>query len=280
MYKNSISLLLIVFLSISCLSLQAQEKKIMDWENTDIIGINKEDPHCTLLPYADEESAINNIKSASPYYINLNGQWKFNWVQKPADRPVDFYNTNYDDSNWNEIAVPGNWEFLGYGVPIYVNQPYEFTSKPNPPDIPHDYNPVGSYRCTFSIPDAWTGKQVYLHFGAVKSAMYVWVNGKKVGYSQGSKTPAEFNITTYIQAGANQLAVEVYRWSDGTWLECQDFWRISGIERDVFLYATEPIHIRDYFVHAGLVDNYTNGEFKLDVEISNKLAKKAKKYNE
>jgi len=278
MKKHNTLCLLIIIISMSCLSVQAQEKKIMDWDNPDVIGINKEDPHCTMLTYPNEESAFLMVRPPSPNYISLNGQWKFNWVRKPADRPLDFYQTDFDDSSWDEIAVPGNWEFLGYGVPIYVNIPYEFTYEPDPPNIPHDYNPVGSYRTTFSIPADWDGKQVYLHFGAVKSAMYVWVNGQKVGYSQDSKTPAEFNITSYIQSGTNQLAVEVYRWSDGTWLECQDFWRISGIERDVYLLATEPIHIRDYFVHAGLIDDYTNGDFMLDVEINNKLPKKAKKY--
>ena len=275
MKSNIMLYLLIGLISMSCLKTMAQEKKVMDWENPEVIGINKEAPHCTLMPYPDEESAFSMVNPPPSNYINLNGQWKFNWVRKPADRPVDFYRTDYDVSNWDEITVPGNWEFLGYGVPIYVNIPYEFTFEPDPPSIPHDYNPVGSYRTSFHIPEYWAGKQVFLHFGAVKSAMYVWVNGQKVGYSQDSKTPAEFNITKYIQPGDNQLAVEVYRWSDGTWLECQDFWSISGIERDVFLLMREPFFLRDYFVHAGLIDNYKNGKFELDVQINNTTPKKA-----
>ncbi|MEA3477759.1 MAG: beta-galactosidase, partial [Bacteroidota bacterium] len=211
MKKISTYCMLIMLISFQSSLMKAQNEAIPDWENPFVVGINKEDPHCTLLPYADESSAIRSIKNDSPYYINLNGKWKFNWVRKPADRPSDFYQTDYNDSTWDEITVPGNWEFLGYGVPIYVNQPYEFTRNPNPPYIPYEYNPVGSYRTKFNIPETWEGKQVYIHFGAVKSAMYIWVNGHKVGYSQDSKTPAEFNITQYIQRGDNQLAVEVYR---------------------------------------------------------------------
>ncbi len=247
-------------------NLVAQEA--FDWENPGITGINKEAPHCTLLPYTDERSAVDNIREESPYFLLLNGYWKFNWVRKPENRPKDFYLPEFNDASWDEIPVPSNWEIEGYGVPIYVNHAYEFTYDPHPPGIPHDYNPVGSYRTTFNIPEDWRGREVFLYFGAVKSAMYVWVNGKKVGYSQGSKTPAEFDITSYIREGKNLLAVEVYRWSDGTYLECQDFWRISGIERDVFLYATPSVHIRDYFVHADLVNDYQDGDFSIDMELA------------
>jgi len=170
----------------------AQEVKLFDWENPDVVERNRELPHCSYSIYDNIDQALASDRYHASYYQSLNGTWKFNWVNKPADRPKDFYKSDYDVSAWKDIPVPSNWELEGYGVPIYVNQPYEFTSNPNPPEVPHDYNPVGSYRRSFTIPDLWKERQIFLHFGAVKSAMYVWVNGQKVGYSQGSKTPAEF----------------------------------------------------------------------------------------
>lgn len=262
MRKKILSYLLSL-LSALCFS----QSIVHDWENPLVVGINKEEPHCTMLPYADVESALIDNCHLSPWYISLNGSWKFNWVEKPADRPVDFYKPDFDDSQWETFPVPANWEFNGYGIPVYVNIPYEWTNDPQPPSIPHNYNPVGSYRTYVTIPDHWKDRQVILHFGAVKSAFYLWVNGVKVGYSQDSKLPAEFNITSYLHEGSNLLAVEVYRWSDGSYLECQDFWRISGIEREVYLYAVADTHIRDYFVSAGLANDYRDGHFQLDVEI-------------
>jgi len=249
-----------------------------NWENPDIVELNKEAPHCSWIPYPDERTTLENDPEQSPFYKKLNGYWKFFWSKKPADRPVNFYKEDYNDIQWEEIRVPSNWEIEGYGIPIYVNQPYEFTDDPQPPDVPHDYNPVGSYRTYFNIPEDWDKSEIFIHFGAVKSAFYIWVNGEKVGYSQGSKLPAEFNITDFVTEGKNLLTVEVYRWSDGTWLECQDFWRISGIERDVFLYATPKLYIRDYFVHAGLANNYEDGTFALDIELVNSSSKKIKNH--
>lgn len=237
-----------------------------------LLNINAQ--HCTLIPYPDERMALENNRVMSPDFQMLNGYWKFNWVERPDDRPKDFYLPEYNDYKWKQIPVPSNWEFQGYGVPIYVNIPYEWTPKPNPPEIPSDYKPVGSYRHRFNIPETWSDKQVFIHFGAVKSAFYLWINGKKVGYSQDSKTPAEFNITDFIKSGNNLLAVEVYRWSDGSFLECQDFWRISGIERDVYLYARPAVYIRDYFAHAGLTSDYAEGDFKLNVDVINSGGKK------
>jgi beta-galactosidase len=243
-----------------------------DWENPSVFGCNKEAPHATLIPYADEESALDNDPEKSPFYKCLNGVWKFNWVRKPSDRPGGFFREEYGVDHWSDIEVPGNWEFQGFDIPIYTDTDYPFPA--NPPYIPHEYNPVGSYRRAFTIPDTWGDRQVFLHFGGVKSAMYVWVNGKKVGYSQGSKTPAEFNITEYIRTGENILAVEVYRWSDGSYLEDQDYWKVSGIERDVFLFSTPHVHIRDFFVKAGLDENYADGRLSVDVEIRSLHAEK------
>ena len=194
-------------------------KKREDWENSERIGINKESPHCTLIPYQDIDSALIGSFESSIYYKSLNGNWKFNWVKKPSERPRDFYKENYNDSHWNEIPVPSNWQMYGYGIPIYTDIKYPYSIKlDNIPSIDHDCNPVGSYRTEFIIPNAWFEREIFLHFDGVKSAFYLWINGKKVGYSQGSMTPAEFNITKFLQKGKNTLAVEVYRWSDGSYL--------------------------------------------------------------
>ena len=263
--------------------------QLIDWENPGMFDQNKEAPHATLIPFKSEEAALSQKRNESVYYQSLSGVWKFHWVRKPADRPTNFYETSFDASSWNDIPVPSNWELEGYGIPIYVNHQYEFADykaqvsdemefedkiyPKKPGKVPHDYNPVGSYLRTFSVPESWDGRRVFLQFGAVKSAMYVWINGKKVGYSQGSKTPAEWDITDYLESGENVLAVEVYRWSDGSYLECQDFWRISGIERDVFLYSTPQVRIRDFFVRADLDDSYKNGKFSLDVDLKNHMDK-------
>jgi beta-galactosidase len=239
-----------------------------EWQDPDIVQVNRELPHATRFSYASEHNALAMDREHSENFISLNGDWKFRYSPNPSSRPKTFYRKTFNDKDWDLIPVPSNWEFEGYGVPIYVNTSYEWTRNPRPPAVPVDDNPVGSFRRTFRIPSAWSGKQVYIHFGAVKSAFYVWVNGEKVGYSQGSKTPAEFDITPYIQPGENLLAVEVYRWSDGSWLECQDFWRVSGIERDVWLEARPPLHIADFFARSSLINRYTDGVFDLDVTVS------------
>jgi len=236
-----------------------------EWQNPDVMEVNREDPHATRLSFDSFDQAIEGEKNASANYMTLNGPWKFRYSDNPGARPVNFHQINFNDSDWDHIEVPSNWEIKGYGIPIYSNHPYEWTLKPNPPEIPTDNNPVGSYRRTFKLPAEWNDKQVYIHFGAVKSAFYLWVNGEKVGYSQGST--AEFNVTSFLMEGENQIAVEVYRWSDGSWLECQDFWRISGIEREVYLEARPDIHIHDYFCKAGLTSDYKTGMLELDVEV-------------
>ncbi len=228
-----------------------------DWEDPGVIGLNKEPGHCTLVPYASVENALKCRRENSTFYRSLNGKWKFNWVRKPADRPTDFHKSEYDVSDWAEIPVPSNWQMHGYGQRIYLNTLYPFPA--NPPHIPHDYNPVGSYRREFTIPGDWDDREVFLHFDGVKSAFYLWINGRFVGYSQGSMTPAEFNISGYLKTGKNILAVEVYRWSDGSYLEDQDMWRLSGIYRNVYLFATPMVHVRDFFVRATLDEQCTNG---------------------
>ncbi len=246
---------------------EQQQEAVADWENLSVLSRNREAPHATLFPYESVEAALRREREASPYYRLLSGTWKFHWAPAPADRPMEFHRPDYDVNGWDDIEVPGNWETQGYGTAIYLNHPYEFPR--NQPYIPHDDNPVGSYRRDFEVPADWDGREVFIHFGAVKSAFYLWVNGEKVGYSQGSKTPAEFNITELVRSGNNTLAVEVYRWSDGSYLECQDFWRISGIERDVYLYATPKAHIRDFFVNAALDGSYEDGRLSVTLQLRN-----------
>jgi beta-galactosidase len=238
-----------------------------DWENPQMFGQNKEPPHCTLMVYPDAKAALNSDWKESKFFNSLNGVWKFHWVSKPSDRPHDFYKIDYNVNSWDEIPVPSNWQMHGYGIPIYSNVRYPF--KADPPHIPHDNNPVGSYRRLFKIPGSWRGRPVFLHFDGVESAFYVWVNGKKVGYSQGSRTPAEFNITSFIQEGENLLAVEVYRFSDGSYLEDQDFWRLSGIFRNVYLFSTPDVHIRDFFVRGDLDIEYRNGILEITAKVRN-----------
>ncbi len=228
-----------------------------DWENPEVVGRNKEPGGCTLMPYPDIDTALACEREASPFYQSLNGPWKFNCVRTPEERPKDFYKPDFDVSKWAEIPVPSNWEMHGYDHAIYLNIRYPHPT--NPPYIAHDYNPVGSYRREFTIPDSWGGRQVFIHFDGVQSAFYIWVNGQMVGYSEDSMTPAEFNLTPYLQKGKNTLAVEVYRWCDGSYLEDQDFIRFSGIYRNVYLFSTPTVHLRDFFVRATLDDQYKDG---------------------
>lgn len=232
-----------------------------DWENEKIFAINKEPGRATFVPFASVEELKNDpsyqrqwVTPRSSRFQLLNGNWKFNWVKQPSERPLDFYKPAYDVSGWAEIPVPSSWEMYGYGTPIYTNATYPHRN--NPPFIQGmrkqtsgiEPNPVGSYRREFMIPADWKGNEVFIHFDGVYSAMYLWVNGKKVGYSQGANNDAEFNITEYVKTGKNILAVEVYRWSDGSYLEDQDMFRLSGIHRDVYLVATPKVRLRDFYL--------------------------------
>jgi beta-galactosidase len=245
------------------------QESINDWENSRKIAQNKEPAHNSLMPYPDINTAKEG-KNKSPYFKSLNGKWKFNWVKRPVDRPIDFYKMEYDTSEWKNLSVPSNWQLEGYGIPIYLNWQYpKSVDMSNIPRIDPEYNPVSSYRTDFTIPQDWREREVFIHFEGVDSAFYIWINGKKVGYSQGSMTPAEFNITNFIQEGTNILAVEVYRWSDASYLEDQDMWRLSGIYRDVFLFSTPRLHIRDFFVYCDFDRDYKDAILKLKVKIHN-----------
>ncbi|MBN1457368.1 MAG: DUF4981 domain-containing protein, partial [Sedimentisphaerales bacterium] len=248
-----------------------------DWENETIFRINKEAAHSTIIPCESLNKATKGEEEKSAYYKSLNGKWKFNWSPDPASRPMDFYQLYYDVSEWDDIRVPSNWQLEGYGVPLYSNVTYPF--RRNPPYVMgeprenytnyKDRNPVGSYRRTFSIPSSWDGKEVFIVFDGVDSAFYLWVNGEQVGYSQDSRTPAEFNITSYLKKEDNVLAVEVYRYSDGSYLEDQDFWRLSGIYRNVYMTARPRVYLRDIFAKALLDDAYRNGKLKVELEFKN-----------
>ncbi len=258
-------------LSCSCYSdyegVEFIEKSPRDWENPAVCQINREAPRAYFIPFAGETEAREYPSGESSMLISLNGDWKFHLSQNPSERPYYFFKDDFDARDWNSIPVPSNWEMEGYDYPIYVNIKYPHTQ--TPPLIQDHYNPVGSYKRTFTLPGEWDGKNIYLHFGGVSSAMYVWVNEELAGYSEDSKTPAEFNITGYLKPGHNTLAVEVYKWSDASYLEDQDFWRMGGITRDVYLLARNHQHIRDFRVVSGLDPGYIDGKLDLAVEVVN-----------
>lgn len=241
------------------------EKEPRDWENPAITGLNKEAPHATLISFPDEASALNGDKAGSPDYLSLDGIWKFHFEKSPDKRPYWFFKEDYDTRDWDNIEVPSNWQMKGYDVPIYVNITYPFRS--DPPKIPHEFNPVGSYKRTFKVPSDWEGKEVFLNFGAVSSFFYVWINEQLAGSGKDSKTPVEFNITKYLKKGSNSIAVEVYRWCDGSYLEDQDFFRLSGIQRSVFLHARPGTRINDFFAIGDLEKNYKDGLLKVSVSL-------------
>jgi len=271
-YINSMNKCILVFiLAIVSVHLQAQQK--YDWENPTVFGRNKLDPRAWFIEYPDQQAAAQGSLEFTTNYLSLNGKWKFHWVREFDQRPVDFYKNNYDEAEWEEIEVPGNWELQGYGIPIYLNHPYEFTRDPRPPFIPHAWTPVASYKRTFRIPDDWTDERLVVHFGAVKSAFYLWINGKKVGYSQGSKTAAEWDISDFIEPGENTIACEVYRWSDGTYFECQDYWRLSGITRDVYLIKTPNIFIHDIKTNPSLSNDHSLGKLGVEVFVGRTIDK-------
>lgn len=252
---------------------QSQSQPLPEWQSQYAVGQNKLTPHAYVWPLAgtEEHAAGVAARDRSPYYMSLNGPWKFHWTKNPDLRPKDFYKPSFYTGGWAEIEVPGNWERQGYGTAIYVNETYEFDDpmfefRKNPPLVPYAHNEVGSYRRSFTVPASWAGRRVVLCCEGVNSFYYIWLNGHRLGYNQDSKTPSEWDITEYLVDGENVVALEVYRWSAGSYLECQDMWRISGIERDVYLYSTAPTHIADLRVVSTLDrEHYADGVFDLEV---------------
>ena len=253
-------------------------------ENPECLGINKQPYHATLMPYATMEQALAGKRLESPFCRPLNGMWKFNWVKHPDERPVDFYKPTFDISGWKDIPVPSCWQVLGYGTPYYRNAGYiikkDFPRVMTEP--PKDYtafeerNPVGSYRRDFELPADWSGRRVFLAFSGVDSAFYVWINGEKVGYSVNSRNTAEFDVTPFVKPGKNMVAVEVYRFSSGTWFEDQDMWRLSGIFRDCYLWTSPQVHIRDFFALPDLDAQYKDATLSVTAKVKNFGEKAAK----
>ena len=244
-----------------------------EWQSQYAIGKNKLEPHAYVWSYETADALRSGNYEQSPYYMSLNGTWKFHWVKNPDLRPKDFYKPSFYTGGWADINVPGNWERQGYGTAIYVNETYEFDDplfnfRKNPPLVPYEENEVGSYRRTFTLPADWRDRRIVICCEGVISFYYIWVNGHQLGYNQGSKTPAEWDITDYVKEGENTVALELYRWSAGSYLECQDMWRLSGIERDVYLYSTPRRFISDYKVTSSLdKQTYKEGLFALEATV-------------
>ena len=241
-----------------------------EWKNPEINAVNRAPTHTNYFAYSSSEEAAKADKENSSNFMTLNGIWKFNWVKNADARPTDFYRTDYNDKGWGQMKVPGVWEMNGYGDPIYVNVGYAWRSqyKNNPPYVPIENNHVGSYRKEIIIPAEWSGKEIFAHFGSVTSNMYLWVNGKYVGYSEDSKLEAEFNLTKYLKPGKNLIAFQVFRWCDGTYLEDQDFFRYSGVGRNCYLYSRNKKYIQDIRVTPDLDSNYTNGTLNVALNLN------------
>lgn len=285
--KKIIFFSLIVILSIDSFAQTALKPGIdypSEIENPELLGINKEPYHATLMPYANLQEALAVKRHASSFCRTLNGMWKFNWVPSPEKRPMDFYKMDFDVSKWNEIPVPSNWEVQGYGTPFYRNLGYTIKK-----DYPHvmsepekwytaykERNPVGSYRRNFEVPADWSGRRMFITFDGVDCAFFIWINGEKVGFSVNSRNASEFDITQFVKPGNNTIALEVYQYSSGTWLEDQDMWRLHGIFRNVTLWSSPQTHIRDFFVKQDLDKDYRDATIEVLAKVKNYGDKSAK----
>ncbi|HKL92557.1 MAG TPA: hypothetical protein VJ871_04670, partial [Bacteroidales bacterium] len=261
------------------LQLSAQDRKPHpELENPSIQGIGKEPARATFFSYENREAALARQEKTSARFLSANGTWDFKFVTGLSNRMGNFSDPNLDLTGWTSIEVPSNMEMKGFGIPIYTNVGYEFYPSWNfkPPYVNDlEKNNIGYYRKVIDIPQSWEGQRVFIRFGSIKSVGFVWINGRRVGMSKDSKTPQEFDLTPYVQPGKNTLAVEVFRWSDASYLECQDFWRLSGIPRDVYLYTQPNVRLRDFFVQATLDEAYDKGLLRLDVELKNHTSSNA-----
>ncbi|OXM87974.1 beta-galactosidase subunit alpha [Paenibacillus rigui] len=245
---------------------QMQNNPIPDWENLNVLGRNVEPPHADFIPFADIETALRRERGSSSLFQSLNGNWKFHYAESPELAPAGFYEDSFAADDWNSIQVPGNWQMQGYGPPLYSSSYYPFPI--DPPHVPME-NPVGCYIRSFYIPEDWDQRQVFLVFEGVDSAFHVWINGQMAGYSQGSHLHSEFRVTKLLRAGVNRIAVQVYQWSDGTYLEDQDKWRLSGIFKDVYVYAAPEVHVRDISVQTRLDEQHVNAELDIRLHVKN-----------
>ncbi len=249
-----------ILFSTACLSAD-------EWQDPSVFSVNLVKPHVSIVPSGGGPTSSDSAADNSQFFRSLNGAWRFNWVRRSANKPANFFELDFDDRSWPEIQVPGNWQLQGYGTAHYLDSGMLVGPAPA---IDLDYNPVGSFRRTIDIPNDWENREIFLHFGSIGSAMYLWINGQKVGYSQGSKVPTEFNVSNFLNVGANNtIAVEVHRWSDGSYLEDVDFWRLSGIDREVFMYSLPKTHIRDFFIKTKLDENYEDAQLAVEVSLRN-----------
>lgn len=288
MKKSLLKVALLLLCVSSSIVLPAQN----EWDNVNITQLNRENAFTVGIPFESENALVSNRTEQSAYYQSLNGVWKFKWVADPSKKPIGFFNPSYEVSAWDNIDVPGNWQIYGvrngksWDKPLYVNTRYPFTYDANysvMADRPADFtynnnmkNPVGSYRREFTLPENWSGRDVFVRFNGAGPGYYLWVNGQQVGYSEDSFLPSEFKITDYLTTGTNVIAVQVYRFTSGSFLECQDFWRFSGIHRDVFLWSAPKTQIRDYFFTSNLDNTYSNANVNIDVELSGTALTNAK----
>jgi Beta-galactosidase/beta-glucuronidase len=273
----------------SCLNVVAQN----EWNDISITKVNREDATTIAISFENEQQAKTLRTEDSPFYMSLNGVWKFNWVPEPEQKPETFYEVSYDVSNWDDIDVPANWQIYAlrnnknWDLPLYSNYTYPFTYNEETYHIQENprerwtynskmKNPVGSYRREFTVPEQWDGRDVFIRFNGIASGFYLWVNGQNVGYSEDSQLPSEFNITQYIKPGKNVLALQVYRFTSASLLECQDFWRLTGIHRDVFIWSAPKTQIRDYFFRTDLDENYINADVSIDVKLTGVALPKGK----
>jgi beta-galactosidase len=273
--KRSVSVLVLSYLFLMAV---AQEKPFLSnvynyIENTKVFELNQEDGHVPLVPYLTTDEALKNNRSSAGSIISLNGTWKFHYAETPEGTPQNFFTDNYNDKSWDTIHVPSNWEMQGFGDPLFRNVKTPFP--PNPPYVPKEYNPTGSYRRSFNMPVSWKEKEVFLRMEKTQSASFVWVNGKEVGYNEGGQEPAEYNITKYLKTGKNIIAVNVYKYSDGYYLEDQDYWRLAGIFDDVWLFATPKAHIFDWVATTDFDKSYTDSRLDLSVDVKNYSEKPA-----
>ena len=265
--KKRISILILIA---SIFSVKAQEKTPF-WQNEKINEDNREPMHAAYYVFENEALATKNEWRQSKNYLDINGAWKFKYVDNPATLPKDFEKNNFDDRSWDNFRIPASWDVNGYGYPVYVNTTYDFDylMAPNPPFVPTKYNPTGVYRREITIDKSWEGKDIFLHIGTAKSNLTVWVNGVYVGYGEDGKLPSEFNLNKYVKTGKNSIVLQVMKWNDGSYLECQDMWRMSGITRDSYLIARNKVHLKDYEIIPDLDASYVNGTLKIVTEFSN-----------
>lgn len=260
-----------LFITLASFTLSAQESKFANVyhfiENIAVYEYNQVEGHTVCIPWKSIEEALNLQKWESEYVLSLNGRWKFHLANTPEGTPKDFFISNFNDQKWPEITVPSNWEMQGFGDPLFRNVAHPFQS--NPPFVPREHNPTGSYRKTFTIPDNWKNKRIFLRMEKTASASFVWINGQEVGYNEGAQEPAEYDVTNFVKRGKNTIAVNVIKYSDGVYLECQDMWRLAGIFGDVWLYAKADVHIFDWHATTDLDENYVNAKLNLQITVNN-----------